>query len=126
MKKRLYPLAAALLCSASLLGTAFAADAERQKREPTPAQLAQRERMKNCSAEAKAQALKGDPRKAFMRACLARGSGQKETPADAGKPLQKPSAADGTLQKAAACQQEAKAKALAGEEAKQFISRCLM
>ena len=31
---------------------------------------AQQMRMKNCHAEAKAQSLKGDPRKAFMKSCL--------------------------------------------------------
>ena len=30
----------------------------------------QQVRMKNCNAEAKAQELKGDPRKVFMKACL--------------------------------------------------------
>lgn len=31
---------------------------------------AQQQRMKNCNAEAKAQEMKGDPRKAFMKNCL--------------------------------------------------------
>ncbi len=43
---------------------------EARKKEPSPAQLAQRERMRNCSAEAKTKELKGDARKAFMSECL--------------------------------------------------------
>ena len=31
---------------------------------------AQQQRMKDCNAEAKTKALKGDPRKAFMKTCL--------------------------------------------------------
>lgn len=31
---------------------------------------AQQMRMKNCNAEAKSKAMKGDPRKAFMKTCL--------------------------------------------------------
>jgi hypothetical protein len=31
---------------------------------------AQQQRMKDCNAEAKTKALKGDPRKAFMKSCL--------------------------------------------------------
>ncbi len=44
--------------------------AEKAKKEPSPAQLAQQQKMKNCSAEAKQQALKGDARKKFMKECL--------------------------------------------------------
>jgi hypothetical protein len=44
------------------------------KKAATPAQLAQREKMKVCSAEAKKQELKGDDRKKFMSDCLKKGS----------------------------------------------------
>jgi len=41
-------------------------------REPSAAQKAQQERMRDCNAQAKAQSLHGDPRKAFMKECLAK------------------------------------------------------
>jgi hypothetical protein len=43
---------------------------ERKKKQPSEAQLAQREKMKTCNADAKAKGLKGDARKAFMSDCL--------------------------------------------------------
>lgn len=47
---------------------AFAADKE--KKAPSAAQLAQQEKMKSCNAEAKTKALKGAERKTFMSECL--------------------------------------------------------
>ena len=44
--------------------------AEIETKAPTPAQQAQRERMKACNADAKTQQLKGDERKTFMSTCL--------------------------------------------------------
>jgi hypothetical protein len=44
--------------------------AEKETKAPTPAQQAQRERMKACNADAKTQQLKGDERKTFMSTCL--------------------------------------------------------
>ena len=44
--------------------------AEKETKEPTPAQQAQRERMKACNADAKTQQLKGDERKTFMSSYL--------------------------------------------------------
>ena len=44
--------------------------AEKETKAPTPAQQAQRERMKACNADAKTQQLKGDERKTFMSSCL--------------------------------------------------------
>ena len=49
-------------------GAAFAADQE--KKAPSPAQLAQQEKMKTCNAEAGKKELKGDERKKFMSECL--------------------------------------------------------
>jgi hypothetical protein len=40
------------------------------KKEPSPKQQAQYEKMRACNAEAKAKALKGEERKAFMSECL--------------------------------------------------------
>lgn len=44
--------------------------ADKEKKAPSPAQLAQQEKMKSCNAEAKTKALKGPERKAFMSECL--------------------------------------------------------
>lgn len=44
----------------------------KQVREPSPAQLAQRERMRSCAATARTQGVSGAPRKEFMRTCLAK------------------------------------------------------
>ena len=54
-------------------GSVFAAEQtveQTRKKEPSPAQLAQREKMKNCNAEAGKKELKGDERKQFMSECL--------------------------------------------------------
>ena len=40
------------------------------KKAPSAAQTAQRAKMKDCSAQAKAKSLKGADRKAFMKTCL--------------------------------------------------------
>jgi negative regulator of sigma E activity len=50
-----------------------ASDAAPAKKAATPAQLAQREKMRVCNAEAKKQELKGDDRKKFMSDCLKKG-----------------------------------------------------
>ena len=57
--------AVVLACAASL-----SLAAEKETKAPTPAQQAQRDRMKACNADAKKQQLKGDERKAFMSSCL--------------------------------------------------------
>ena len=44
--------------------------ASMKKREPTPAQKAQQEKMTACNKEAGDKALKGDERKKFMSTCL--------------------------------------------------------
>lgn len=62
-------LSLALLSLAAL--PAMAAD-PKPKREPSAAQLAQYEKMRQCNAAAKEKALKGDPRKAFMKGCLSK------------------------------------------------------
>lgn len=47
--------------------------ADKEKKAPSPAQLAQQEKMKSCNADAKAKALKGAERKTFMSECLKAG-----------------------------------------------------
>jgi hypothetical protein len=62
------------------LGLALAAHAAQ-------AQVAQREKMKTCNAEAKAGAKKGDERKAFMKTCLSSNASNKSAvPAKAAAP----------------------------------------
>jgi hypothetical protein len=52
-------------------GQSLAAEnAEKETKAPSPAQQAQRERMKACNADAGKQQLKGDERKTFMSTCL--------------------------------------------------------
>lgn len=41
-----------------------------ETRQPSPAQLAQQERMRSCNADAKNRNLSGERRQAFMRDCL--------------------------------------------------------
>lgn len=56
-----------------LFATAMPGLAEtRPKREASPAQQAQQQKMRQCSATAKERGLHADPRKAFMKECLAK------------------------------------------------------
>ena len=64
MMKVVIALAALVFASAP----SFAAD--KGAKPPSPAQQAQRERMKACNADAAKQKLKGDERKTFMSTCL--------------------------------------------------------
>ena len=78
--------------------------ADTPKKEPTPAQKAQQERMKQCNADAADK--KGDERKAFMSKCL---SEKKASQQD----------------KMKSCNKDAGDKKLAGDERKKFMSECL-
>ena len=60
----------------AMLVTLPAAGAER--REPSPAQLAQQAKMRTCSTQARSQQLRGVPRRDFMKTCL---SGRARSPA---------------------------------------------
>ena len=86
---------------------AFAAD-NADKKEPSPAQKAQQEKMKTCNADAGKKELKGDERKAFMSECL----GSKPAP-------------ETQQNKMKSCNAEAGTKALKGDERKAFMSDCL-
>jgi opacity protein-like surface antigen len=57
---------AALCLAFAATSVAVAAD----KKEPSPKQKAQQERMKDCNKQAGAKKLKGDARKKFMSGCL--------------------------------------------------------
>jgi opacity protein-like surface antigen len=96
MKKLLLALGLAFALSPA----AYAQDAA--KKEPSPAQKAQQERMKQCNADAADK--KGDERKAFMSKCL---SEKKATQQD----------------KMKSCNKEAGDKK--GDERKAFMSSCL-
>lgn len=129
MKKLIVTILLIFAFVAVNVGVAAAA-ADVAKKAPSPAQLAQQEKMKSCNKEAKDKALKGDARKAFMKTCL---SGKtdtapaKATVAPAPAPVPAPAkAAPATQQdKMKACNKEAKDKALKGDERKKFMSDCL-
>ncbi|HAL68712.1 phosphate starvation-inducible protein PsiF [Pseudomonas fulva] len=71
------------------------------------ANTAQQEKMKTCNADATAQSLKGDARKAFMSTCL-----KKQVPQT-------------QQEKMKTCNADATAKVLKGDERKAFMSECL-
>lgn len=91
---------------------------------------AQQDKMKGCNAEAKADNLKGDARKAFMSKCLkkdyvlksaAPAKTDAKPTASAAAPAAKPKQQD----KMKTCNADAKAKNLKGDERKKFMSSCL-
>jgi hypothetical protein len=75
--------------------------------QPGLAATAQQEKMKTCNADATAQQLTGDERKAFMKSCL---SGKKLT---------------AQQQRMSDCSKNAASQNLAGEARKKFMSECL-
>jgi hypothetical protein len=106
----------------------------------------QQQKMKDCNAEAKTQALKGDPRKAFMKECLSKNGAPAAAPAKpaAAAPAAAPAAAAPAPAPAAAaaaapatdkktsqkekmksCNADAKTKNLKGDDRKAFMSSCL-
>jgi cytochrome c5 len=67
MLQRKTSLALALVLIAALVVPAIAQDTTKQ---PSAAQAAQQQKMKDCNAQAAAKSLKGDDRKTFMSTCL--------------------------------------------------------
>lgn len=59
-------LAPSLVLAVTLALPAAAAE----RREPSPAQRAQQEKMRNCATQASGQQLHGQPRRDFMKTCL--------------------------------------------------------
>lgn len=116
-------LLAGVMLALSVVGMAVAADDAKPKKEFSEKQLAQQQRMKDCSAEAKSKALKGDDRKAFMKTCLSGGSviaaAGDET---ASAPDEKRMA---QREKMKSCNAEAKSKELKGDARKSFMGECL-
>jgi hypothetical protein len=86
------------------------------------------EKMKGCSKEA--TGMKGDERKAFMKKCLSKDYVLKSDAATPAKPAAPatpatPAAASTQQDKMKACNADAKAKGLKGDERKKFMSACL-
>ncbi|TDH64372.1 hypothetical protein E2C06_00025 [Dankookia rubra] len=69
MRRLVFPLLLLVAAAAPSL-----AAEPKPKREPTPAQQAQQDKMRQCSATAKEKGLHADPRRAFMKDCLAKRS----------------------------------------------------
>ena len=105
-------LLAAALCSLALVAPpSLAQDKKDGKREPSPAQKAQMERMKDCNGKAKG--MKGEERSKYMKNCL----GGHEAMADKGGKM--------TPQQNKMKDCNLKAKDMKGEERKKFMSACL-
>jgi hypothetical protein len=109
MLQRKISLVLALVLVTALVVPAIAQDTTKQ---PSAAQAAQQQKMKDCNAQATAKSLKGDERKTFMSSCL---SG---TPAAAPAKMTQ-------QEKMTACNKEAAAKNLKGDDRKTFMSTCL-
>ena len=103
----------AAMLSMALAGTVQAAT---EKKEVTP----QQQKMKDCNAEAKSKALKGDERKTFMKGCLSK----EGAPAAAAAPAATDKKTS-QKEKMKTCNADAKTKGLKGDERKKFMSDCL-
>lgn len=119
--KKILIFACAFLFVSSVVFAAPPAD--QGKKGPSPAQLAQQEKMKSCSTEAKAKNLKGAERQKFMSECL---KGKTTTPPAAQVVIPVPPSTKQDQQgKMKTCNAEAKAKNLKGIERQKFMSDCL-
>ena len=52
--------------------------ADRPRREPSPAQAAQQEKMRRCNADAREQSLQREARRSFMKECLSGGKASQQ------------------------------------------------
>jgi psiF repeat len=93
---------------AMMAGAAVPGLAQDAAKQPSTAQAAQRQKMKDCNAQAGTYSLAGDERKKFMSQCL--------TAAGVSRAQQ---------EKMKMCNQEATAKSLDGDDRKAFMSSCL-
>jgi hypothetical protein len=105
MFQRKISLALAVVLVAALVVPALAQDTTKQ---PSPAQAAQQQKMKDCNKQATDKGLKGDDRQKFMSQCLS-AAGVPQSQQD----------------KMKSCNKEATAKSLKGDERKAFMSTCL-
>jgi len=97
-----------LVMISALTVPAFTQDTSK---EPSAAQQAQQQKMKDCNKQASDKQLKGDDRKKFMSECL---SGSPTT-----------TASNSQQQKMKDCNKQASDKNLKGDERKTFMSSCL-
>jgi len=104
MLQRKISIVLALVMLAALAIPAMAQDTK----QPSPAQQAQQQKMKDCNKQATDKGLKGDDRQKFMSQCLSA----------AGVPLSQ-------QEKMKECNKQATAKNLKGDERKSFMSTCL-
>jgi hypothetical protein len=116
-------LLAALAALAAVLlvaGLASAADGKR-------AQPPQTQRMKECNARAGEKHLAGDARKQFMSECLKANPEDRLTVEKGSQPGKSTDGERRTTQgeKMKACNQEASAKNLRGDDRRHFMSECL-
>jgi hypothetical protein len=120
MKSAVSLLAAVAFAAALCTGSAFAADAK----TPTP----QQQKFGACAKDAHAKGLKGDEYKAYMSTCAKADSA---TPAAAAPAAAVPAVAAAPAkpmtqqEKMTACNADAKAKTLTGDDRKKFMSSCL-
>lgn len=98
-----------------------AAPGATQPRQPSPAQAAQQQRMRDCNATAGQRQLKGEDRRKFMSDCLAGRVPATEPPA-AAAPLTPQQAQQ---QRMRDCNAEAATRGLAGDARRGFMSECL-
>ena len=96
-----------MLALAMLAAVALPVMAQETK-QPSAAQAAQQQKMKDCNAQASAKNLKGDERKTFMSQCLS-AAGVPQTQQD----------------KMKSCNKTATDKGLKGDDRKAFMSTCL-
>ena len=116
----LFTLALALAFGA---GASHAAEAGKSGKPLTTQQA----RMKSCNAQAKADALKGDARKAFMSTCL-KGQGKTAADVDATTVTPAPVVAKALTpkqQQRKTCGAEAKAQGIKGDERKAWVKQCM-
>lgn len=114
--------------SAFALAPAYANDISKKTGKPL---TDQQQKMKDCSAEAKAKGLKKEERKSHMKDCMRKGkaSSGSEPKADKADAASSGDAAGeekpSRKGKMKACNAEAKSKGLSGDERKSFMSDCL-
>lgn len=118
-----FGMLAGLMLGLSVASMAVAADTATPKNEFSEKQLAQQQRMKDCSAEAKVKALKGADRKAFMKICLSGGNVTAAAGSQAARAPDDKRAAQ--REKMKTCSADAKTQALNGDDRKKFMSECL-
>lgn len=109
-----------LLALALLLAAAPALAQPAAERTPSPAQLAQQQRMRDCNATAGSRNLRGEERQGFMRECLAGRVPEATQPAPAA-----PAPQQAQQERMRSCNAEAGQRSLAGDARRGFMRECL-